>query len=325
VPELGRADEIGILAGAVEHFRQKLIENRRLSMEQAKRDEIALERARLLEQLTGRFDQNVSALTGSLAGAATELEATARSMTGTAEQANRNSIAVASAVEQTSQSVQAVSSAAEEMTASIQEITQQVTHSSGIATKAVDDARKTDATVQRLAAGAEKIGHIVTLINDLAAQTNLLALNATIEAARAGESGRGFAVVASEVKALAGQTAKATEEIGAQVEQIQAATMQTVSAIRGISGTISEMADISLEIAAAMEEQGRATEEISRAVHEAAQSAAKVARNITDVKHGAGETGAAAVEVLGAAQELARHSTGLTAQVQQFLSDVKAA
>ncbi len=325
VPGLDRGDEIGLLANAVEIFRLKLIENRRLSMEQAERDRVSLERASTLEQLTRRFDQNVSALTGSLGGAAVELEATAQSMSSTAEQTNRNSVVVAGAVEQTSASVQTVASATEEMSASIQDIARRVSHSSTIAAQAVEGARKTNATVQTLAAGAEKIGHIVTLINDLAAQTNLLALNATIEAARAGESGRGFAVVASEVKALAGQTAKATEEIGGQITQIQAETSQTVSAIHEIGTTISEMAKISLDIAAAMEEQGRATQEISRNVHEAAHGVEEVATNITEVKRGAGETGSAATQVLGAAKVLARHSSNLTAEVRQFLAEVKAA
>jgi methyl-accepting chemotaxis protein len=325
VPGLDRGDEIGVLAVSVEHFRQKLIENRRMAEEQAKRDHAAIERARTLDQLTSRFDRNVSALAGTLAGAATELEATARSMTGMAEQASRNASTVAQAMEHTSANVQAVSSASEEMTASIQEIAQQVHRSSAIATRAVDDASKTDTTVQALAAGAEKIGHIVTLINDLAAQTNLLALNATIEAARAGESGRGFAVVASEVKALAGQTAKATEEIGAQIHQIQASTAETVAAIRSISGTISEMAKISADIAQAMEEQGRVTEEISRSVHDVAAGTQQVTRNIAEVNDGAGATGGAAAEVLEAAHDLARHSNKLTTEVQQFLEEVKAA
>jgi methyl-accepting chemotaxis protein len=325
IPALERGDEIGVLANAIEVFRQKLIENDRLAAEKAARDQIALERARMLEQLTSRFDRNVSTLARALAGAAKGMETTAQSMTATADQTNNNSIAVAGAVEQTSASVQTVASATEQMSGSIHEIGRQMTRSSTIATKAVDDAGKTDAKVQELAAGAEKIGNIVSLINALAAQTNLLALNATIEAARAGESGRGFAVVASEVKALAAETAKATEEIAAQVKDIQAATSETVAAIQGISTTIAEMAKISNGIAAAIEEQGAATREISHNVSEVARATEQVGHNINEVKQGAGETRTAATQVLGAAQELARHSDNLTIEVQKFLSEVQAA
>jgi methyl-accepting chemotaxis protein len=325
IPALDRGDEIGVLANAIEVFRQKLIENDRLAAEKAARDQLALERARKLEQLTSRFDHNVSTLTGALADAAKEMETTAQSMTATADQTNHNSIAVAGAVEQTSASVQTVASATEEMSASIHEIGQQMTRSSTIATKAAEDAGKTDAKVQELAAGAERIGNIINLINGLAAQTNLLALNATIEAARAGESGRGFAVVASEVKALAAETAKATDEIAAQVKEIQAATGETVAAIQGISTTISEMAKISNGIAAAIEEQGAATREISHNVNEVARATEQVGHNINEVKQGAGETRTAATQVLGAAQQLTRHSDSLAIEVQKFLSEVKAA
>jgi methyl-accepting chemotaxis protein len=218
-----------------------------------------------------------------------------------------------------------VAAATEELSISVREIASQVAQSSGIAARAVEKARGTDATVQALAADASKIGEVVALINNIASQTNLLALNATIEAARAGEAGRGFAVVASEVKALAGQTTKATEEISAQIASIQGATEGAVRAVREIGQIIGEMSAISSAVAAAVEEQGAATGEIARNVQQAAQGTQQVTGAILDVKHGAGETGAAAAQVLGAARELAGHSDQLGREVTSFLSGVRAA
>jgi len=221
--------------------------------------------------------------------------------------------------------VQTVAVATEELSSSIREISEQVAKSSTIAGRAAEEAKRTDATVQALAAGAQKIGDVVALINNIAGQTNLLALNATIEAARAGEAGRGFAVVATEVKALASQTAKATEEIAAQIDGIQAETQQVVTAIKAIGATIGEMNVIASGVAAAMEEQGAATQEIARNVQQAAQGTQVVTGNILDVKRGADETGSAASQVLMAAQELSRHSEDLGREVDTFLSGVKAA
>jgi methyl-accepting chemotaxis protein len=211
------------------------------------------------------------------------------------------------------------------MAASVAEIARQVHESSQIANEAVHQAEKTDARINELSQAAGRIGDVVQLITDIAAQTNLLALNATIEAARAGEAGRGFAVVASEVKALAAQTAKATEEIGTQIASMQAATQDSVTAIKDISGTINRISEIASTIAAAVEEQGAATQEISRNVQQAAAGTTEVASNITDVNQGAAETGSASTQVLSSAQSLSNESNHLKLEVEKFLITVRAA
>ncbi|RDI57876.1 methyl-accepting chemotaxis protein [Microvirga subterranea] len=320
-----RRDEVGQLARSLQVFKDNAIEARRLAAEQEAENEAKMRRAQLLDQLTKQFEANVSAMTQGLSAAATEMEATAQSMTAIADQTNSQTVHVASAAEQTSANVQTVAAATEELSISIREIAGQVTQSSHIAERAVNDARRTDGLVQDLAGTAERIGNVVALINNIASQTNLLALNATIEAARAGEAGKGFAVVATEVKELANQTSKATEEISAQIGSVQQATREAVGAIQGIARTIAEMSQISVTIAAAMEEQGAATAEIARNVQEAARGTEQVTGNIGDVRQGAGETGAAAAQVLSAAQELARHSASLGGEVDAFLSGVKAA
>ena len=224
-----------------------------------------------------------------------------------------------------SSSSETVASAAEQLTSSIGEITRQVSHSSRITEKAVEDARRTDAMVRNLADGAQKIGDVVGLITSIAGQTNLLALNATIEAARAGDAGKGFAVVASEVKNLAQQTAKATEEIGAQIGQIQTATKEAVNAIHDITGVIEEVCAIATTIAAAVEEQGAATAEITRNVQQTAASTQEVTFNISGVSQAAGETGAAAKQVLSAAGDLSKQAEQLTGEVHSFVTGVRAA
>ncbi|HEV2565752.1 MAG TPA: methyl-accepting chemotaxis protein [Microvirga sp.] len=325
VPYIAAGNEIGEMARAVEIFRENTVERQRLAVEQASESDAKMQRALKLDELTRRFEANVSALTQGLAAAASEMEATAQTMTSTADRTNRQSVSVAAAAEQTSSSVQTVAAATEEMSISIREIARQVHQSSQISFEAVESAKRTNGIVQALSSSAERIGDVITLINNLAAQTNLLALNATIEAARAGEAGKGFAVVASEVKTLATQTAKATEEIGSQIAQIQGATQEAVGAIAGIQTVIDQISTISTGIAAAMEEQGATTGEISRSVQEAARGTGQVTESIETVKHGAGETGAAATQVLGAAQELARYAENLSREVDVFLSDVKAA
>ncbi len=325
VPAIGRRDEIGAMAGAVQVFKENMIAAERLAAEQAAENEAKLHRAQKVEALTKGFESKVGQRVGTLSAAATEMEATAQSMAATAEETNRQSAAVASASEQTSANVQTVAAATEELSASIQEIGRHVGKSTEISARAVADAQHTDQTVQALAAGAQKIGEVVTLIQSIASQTNLLALNATIEAARAGEAGKGFAVVAAEVKGLAGQTAKATAEIDGQIAAIRSATGDAVAAIRGIAKTIEEINQIATAIAAAVEEQGSATKEITRNVMEAAQGTREVTSNISSVKDAATSTGAAASQVLSAAGDLSRQSEQLTGEVNGFLAGLKAA
>jgi len=322
---LGRKDEIGAMAGAVQVFKDSMIESDRLTEAQAAEREGREKRAQALDKLTKNFEAKVRELVTNLSSAATEMEASARSMTATADETSKQSLTVASATEQASANVETVATASEELTSSIQEIGRQVAQSSKIAMKAVEDAKHTDATVRELAVGAQKIGEVVTLIQSIASQTNLLALNATIEAARAGEAGKGFAVVASEVKALANQTAKATDEISGQIGEIQQSTKQAVEAIRGIAQTIGEIAEIATAIAAAVEQQGSATKEIARNVQQAAQGTQEVASNIVRVKEASAATGSAAGEVLGAAGGLAQQAQTLSREVDTFLSGVKAA
>jgi methyl-accepting chemotaxis protein len=325
VPDIERRDEIGEMAKAAQVFKERGIERGRLEAERAAERETREKRAQHMETLTKAFEIKVGSLVQGLSAAATEMRATAESMTATAEQTNTRSVAVAAASEQASANVQTVATAADELSASVAEIGRQVAQSADIAGLAVEDARHTDATVQALSESAQKIGEVVVLIQDIAEQTNLLALNATIEAARAGEAGKGFAVVASEVKSLANQTAKATEEIGAQINQIQDATKLSVDAIRKIGATISEISDIAATIASAVQEQGAATQEIARNVQEAARGTGEVSNNIGGVKEAAAESGSAASQVLSSAGELARHADQLTGHVNEFLAAVKTA
>jgi methyl-accepting chemotaxis protein len=234
-------------------------------------------------------------------------------------------IMVGAASEQVSTNVQSVASATEEMASSINEISRQVLASARIAGEAVEQAQKTNDRVGELAKAAARIGDVVELINTIAGQTNLLALNATIEAARAGEAGRGFAVVASEVKALAEQTAKATGEISQQINGIQAATQESVGAIKEIGDTIGRMSDIASTIASAVEQQGAATLEIFRNVQQAAQGTQQVSSNIADVRRGASETGSASSQVFSAAKSLSSESNRLKLEVGKFLNSVRAA
>ena len=324
---IGRKDEVGAMAGAVQVFKENMIaaERLRAEQEQDKQSRADAERREAMSGLATRFEATVGNLVGMLSASATEMEATARSMTASAGQANQQAGTVAASAEEASSGAQTVASAAEQLTASIAEISRQVGQSAKITGKAVDDARRTDAIVRALAEGAQKIGDVVALISNIAAQTNLLALNATIEAARAGDAGKGFAVVASEVKSLANQTAKATEEIGQQIGQIQAATREAVSAIHCIAGTIDEVGAIATTIATAVEEQGSATAEIARNVQQTSEAARDVTRNITGVTQASNDTGAAASQVLAAAGSLSKQAEQLAGEVKSFVAGVRAA
>ncbi|MCI0755201.1 methyl-accepting chemotaxis protein [Teichococcus vastitatis] len=325
IPGGERADEVGRLARAGETLRLSLRQAEALEAEQAAQRVQQQQRSQRMEGLTQRFETSAGELVGLLSAAATELHATAQSMSGSAGLASRQSQTVANAAEAASGNVQTVAAAAEELSVSIAEISRQVAQSSQVASRAAVDARRTDQTVRALAAAAGRIGDVVQMISDIAGQTNLLALNATIEAARAGEAGKGFAVVASEVKALANQTARATEEIGSQIGQIQQVTREAVAAITSIAATIDEVNQIAGAIAAAVEEQGAATQEIARNVQQAAGGTQAVTRNIGAVSQAADDTGQAAGDVLQAAGELSRQSERLRGEVAGFLSEVKAA
>ena len=326
VPGLGRRDEIGEMAGAVEVFKNNMIETERLRAEQQEAEKHQAERRKAdMRELADAFEGAVGEIVETVSSASTELEASATTLTDTAKRSQVVTTTVATASEQASANVQSVATATEELSSSVNEISRQVQESARMANEAVDQARTTNDRVGELSKAAGRIGDVVELINTIAGQTNLLALNATIEAARAGEAGRGFAVVASEVKALAEQTAKATGEISQQISGIQSATQDSVHAIRDISDTIEKLSEISSTIAAAVEEQGAATQEISRNVQQAAQGTQQVSDNIGDVQRGAGETGSASAQVLSAAQMLSGDSNRLKLEVEKFLNSVRAA
>ncbi|MBP0443282.1 MCP four helix bundle domain-containing protein [Roseomonas sp. SSH11] len=320
-----RRDEVGALARALDVFKRNAIEARRLAAAQVEEQAAKERRAQRLGVLVQGFEGTVQSLTGHLASASTELEATAQSMSQIARQTDSQAGTVSSAASSSSSGVQTVATATEQLSASIGEISRQVAQATEVTNRAVQNARDTDHTVRGLAASATKIGEVVNLITSIAGQTNLLALNATIEAARAGDAGKGFAVVASEVKSLAQATSKATEEISAQINGIQASTAETVQAIQAITTIIEDVSAITVSIAAAVEEQSAATGEIARAVQSTAQATEEVTRNISDVSRNAGETGAASTQVLAAAAELSRSSEKLSAEVGNFLTEVRAA
>ena len=326
IAALDRRDEIGEMAGAVQTFRDNAVEMERLKAEQeAAAARGVAEKRQTMARLADAFGASVGGVVETVTAAVTGLQRSAQAMSATAEETSRRSTAVAAASEEASVNVQTVASATEELSSSIAEISRQVAHSSASAGKAVEEARRTDATVQGLAEAAQKIGEVVKLISDIASQTNLLALNATIEAARAGEAGKGFAVVASEVKNLANQTAKATDDITAQIAAIQGATNDAVVAIQGIGKTIAEISEIATTVAAAAEEQGTATQEIARNVQQAAAGTGEVSSNIAGVSEAASEAGGAAQQVLDATGELAKEAELLRAEVGKFLEQVRAA
>jgi methyl-accepting chemotaxis protein len=326
IPGAGRRDELGRVAKAMEVFKSNAVAQRKLESDQKEVEaRSAAQHKSEMAGLADHFERAVGGIIDTVSSASSELEATATTLTRTADMTRQMSTTVNTASGTASTNVQAVAAATDQMATSIAEIGRQVQNSSRIAADAVAQAEKTDARVNELSTAANRIGDVVRLITAIAEQTNLLALNATIEAARAGDAGRGFAVVAQEVKALAAQTAQATGEISTQIAGMQAATNDSVTAIKEISGTIGQIAEIASVIAAAVDEQRSATGNITRNIRDAAAGTTEVASGITKVTDGANETGAASSEMLESARSLARESTRLRDEVGRFLQSIKAA
>lgn len=322
---LDREDEIGSLAGALETFKQQAIDKLKIEEQERERNAGAAARQRAMEAYVGEFEGVVRKSLGELSEASGEMRKTSGDLSAVSRQTNERVEIAGRASNEASTSVESVAAAAEELSASINDISQQAAHAAGIASRAVNQARETDGTVQGLAQSAGRIGEVVGLINTIAAQTNLLALNATIEAARAGEAGRGFAVVASEVKSLASQTAKATEEISEQIADIQRVAGDAINAIQAIGGIIGEVNEVATAIAAAVQEQGAATQEITRSTQYAAQGTKNVSDNITGVKTDADTAAGAADNVKQASETLETQSRQLGQQVSDFLGKIRAA
>ncbi|WP_375453794.1 methyl-accepting chemotaxis protein [uncultured Methylobacterium sp.] len=325
VPSQDATDEMGEMAQAVDVFRQNAIARTELEARQVSEQSARQRRADRVDALVRGFESRIEGSLNVVTSAATELDATARSMTGVADNTSSQAMASSAAAEETSANVQTVAAAAEQMVASLHEIERQVHRSNEVASHAVREADATTSSMTDLAQAAEKIGDAVTMISGIAGQTNLLALNATIEAARAGEAGRGFAVVAAEVKELAGQTARATQEISGQIAAIQAASGQALNAIQQIGRTIVSVNEITGTIAATVVEQTAATNEIARNASEAARGTQDVSMNVAGVLASSGETGSAAQQVLGAAAELASQSLSVKKDVDDFLAAIRAA
>jgi methyl-accepting chemotaxis protein len=326
IPSLGRNDEVGAMAGAVQVFKENALRVQSMEASQTLATRKAEEdRKAAMRQVADGFEKAVGKIVRAVSSASSDIEAAAGSLSKTAETTQGLSATVAAASQQSSSNVQSAAAASEEMAASVTEIGRQVQKSQRISQAAVEQAERTNVRISELSQSATRIGEVIKMITAVAEQTNLLALNATIEAARAGDAGRGFAVVASEVKALSAQTAKATEEIATQVTQMQSATEHSVSAIKEIGATIAQISEISTAIAAAVEEQGAATQEIARNVQQAAQGATQVTGSITNVNRGAADTGSAAGQVHGLAVSLLAESNHLSGEVENFLRRIRAA
>jgi len=320
-----RRDEIGALAGALETFKQQAQDKLRIEQQERERNAGAAARQKAVEAYVGEFEGMVRETLQQLGDASSQMRTTSSGLSAVSRQTNERVQVAEKASGEASMSVESVASASEQLSASINDISQQAAHAAGIASRAVNEARETDGTVQGLAKSAGRIGEVVGLINTIAAQTNLLALNATIEAARAGEAGRGFAVVASEVKSLASQTAKATEEISGQIADIQKVAGDAIDAIKRIGGIIGEVNEVATAIAAAVQEQGAATQEITRSTQYAAQGTKNVSDNIVGVKADADAAAAAAENVRQASETLETQSQELGSQVTDFLGKIRAA
>jgi len=327
LPGLGRRDELGEMAGAVEEFKMQAIVKAERDAEAQDNQNKAAAAARRAEliRFADQFEAAVGAIVSSVSASAVQLEQAAGTLTRTAETTQSLSSQVAGTSEEASSSMQSVATATEELSASVDEIGRRVRDSNKIAEAAVLQAQQTDGRIGKLSRAAQEIGDVVKLITAIAEQTNLLALNATIEAARAGDAGRGFAVVASEVKSLANQTAKATDEISTHIAGMQGATQESVAAIKEIGGTIGQISSIAAEIAGAVEQQSSATQEIARSVQSVAQGTQEAAANIMQVNRGATETGSASEEVLNSAKTLSTESARLREELDRFMANIRAA
>ena len=327
LPGLGRNDELGEMAGAVEEFKMQAIakaERDAAAQDAQNKASSAARRAELI-RFADDFEAAVGVIVSNVSASAVQLESAAATLTRTAETTQSLSSQVAGASEEASSNMQSVAAATEELSISVDEIGRRVRESNRIAEAAVLQAQQTDGRIGKLSRAAQEIGDVVKLITAIAEQTNLLALNATIEAARAGDAGRGFAVVASEVKSLASQTAKATDEISTHISGMQGATQESVAAIKEIGGTIAQISNIASTIASAVEQQSSATQEIARSVQNVAQGTHEAAANIMQVNRGATETGSASEEVLNSAKTLSTESTRLRQELDRFMANIRAA
>jgi methyl-accepting chemotaxis protein len=327
LPGLGRSDELGEMAGAVEEFKMQAIakaERDAAAQDAQNRASSAARRAELI-RFADNFEAAVGSIVSNVSASAVQLEQAAGTLTRTAETTQSLSSQVAGASEEASSNMQSVAAATEELSTSVDEIGRRVRESNRIGEAAVLQAQQTDGRIGKLSRAAQEIGDVVKLITAIAEQTNLLALNATIEAARAGEAGRGFAVVASEVKSLASQTAKATDEISSHILGMQGATQESVAAIKEIGGTIAQISSIASTIASAVQQQSSATQEIARSVQSVAQGTHQAAANITKVNRGATETGSASEDVLNSARTLSSESTRLRQELDRFMANIRAA
>jgi methyl-accepting chemotaxis protein len=327
LPGLGRKDELGEMASAVEEFKVQAVakaERDAAAHDAQNKASSAARRAELI-RFADDFEAAVGAIVSNVSASAVQLEAAAGTLTRTAETTQSLSSQVSGSSEEASSNMQSVASATEELSASVDEIGRRVRESSQIAEAAVLQAQQTDGRIGKLSRAAQEIGDVVKLITAIAEQTNLLALNATIEAARAGEAGRGFAVVASEVKSLASQTAKATDEISSHISGMQGATQESVAAIKEIGGTIARISGIAATISSAVEQQSSATQEIARSVQNVAQGTQEAAANIMRVNRGATETGSASEDVLSSARTLSTESTRLREELDRFMANIRAA